>query len=254
MIFTNSIKKRIFDIIFSFIGLIFVIPFIIPFIFLIWLQDFGNPFYIADRVGINFNKFKIIKLRSMILKADKSKVDSTSSNDPRITKLGAIIRKLKLDELTQLINVLKGEMSFVGPRPNVERETNLYSNKEKELLKVKPGITDFASIVFSDESEILKDHQNPDIAYNQLIRPRKNYLALTYIENKSIILDLKIIFLTIFSFINKRKTLNLIVRILRNFETSDEIIEMARRNYKLTPIAPPGLQDIIYSREENNQN
>ena len=254
MILKNSIKKRIFDIIFSFIGLIFVIPLIIPFIFLIWLQDFENPFYIADRVGVNFRKFKIVKLRSMIIRADNSKVDSTSANDPRITKVGSIIRKLKLDELTQLFNVLKGDMSFVGPRPNVERETNLYSNKEKELLEVKPGITDFASIVFSDESEILKDHQNPDIAYNQLIRPRKNYLALTYIENKSIILDLKIIFLTIFSFINKRKTLNLIVRILRNFETSDEIIEMARRNYKLTPIAPPGLQDIIYSREENNQN
>ena len=249
MIFNNSVKKRIFDITFSFIGLLFVIPLITPFIFLVWLQDFENPFYIADRVGLNFKKFKIIKIRSMILKADKSKVDSTSANDPRITKVGAIIRKLKLDELTQLINVLKGEMSFVGPRPNVERETNLYSNKEKELLKVKPGITDFASIVFSDESEILKDYQNPDIAYNQLIRPRKNFLALTYIKNKSIILDLKIILLTIFAFVNKRKTLNLIVRILRSYETPEEIIEMARRNNKLTPMAPPGLKDIIYSRE-----
>ena len=249
MNFTHSIKKRIFDITFSFLGLILVIPLIIPFIFLIWLQDFDNPLYIADRVGLNFKKFKIIKLRSMISKADKSKVDSTSANDPRITKVGSIIRKLKLDELTQLFNVLKGEMSFVGPRPNVERETNLYSNKEKELLKVKPGITDFASIVFSDESEILKDHQNPDIAYNQLIRPRKNFLALTYINKRSIILDLKIILLTIFAFVNKRKTLNLIIRILRSYETPEEIIEMARRNNKLTPMAPPGLKDIIYSRE-----
>ena len=148
MILTNPVKKRIFDIIFSFIGILFLIPIIIPFIFLIWLQDFDNPLYIADRVGLNFKKFKIIKLRSMIVKADKSKVDSTSANDPIITKIGAIIRKLKLDELTQLFNVLKGEMSFVGPRPNVERETDLYSNKEKELLTVKPGITDFASIVF----------------------------------------------------------------------------------------------------------
>ncbi len=252
MIFVNSVKKRIFDIIFSFVGLLFVIPLIIPFILLIWLQDFDNPFYIADRVGLNFRKFKIIKLRSMIVKADKSKVDSTSANDPRITKIGAIIRRLKLDELTQLFNVLKGEMSFVGPRPNVERETNLYSNKEKELLKVKPGITDFASIVFSDESEILKDHEDPDIAYNQLIRPRKNYLALTYIKNKSIYLDLKIILLTILAFVNKRKTLNLIVRILRNYETPEEIIEMARRNNKLTPMAPPGLKDIIYSRSMGN--
>ena len=249
MIFTHSVKKRIFDITFSFIGLVLVIPLIIPFIFLIWLQDFDNPFYIADRVGLNFKKFKIIKLRSMISKADKSKVDSTSANDPRITKVGSIIRKLKLDELTQLFNVFKGEMSFVGPRPNVERETNLYSKKEKELLKVKPGITDFASIVFSDESEILKDYQNPDIAYNQLIRPRKNFLALTYIKNKSINLDIKIILLTIFAFINKRKTLSLIVRILRSYETPEEIIEMARRNNKLTPMAPPGLKDIIYSRE-----
>tara|TARA_Y100000589_G_C27100375_1_gene607770 strand:+ start:354 stop:1112 length:759 start_codon:yes stop_codon:yes gene_type:complete len=252
MIFENSVKKRIFDIIFSFIGLLFVIPLIIPFMLIIWLQDFDNPFYIADRVGLNFRKFKIIKLRSMIVKADKSKVDSTSANDPRITKIGAIIRRLKLDELTQLFNVLKGEMSFVGPRPNVERETNLYSNKEQELLKVKPGITDFASIVFSDESEILKDHEDPDIAYNQLIRPRKNYLALTYIKNKSIYLDLKIILLTILAFVNKRKTLNLIVRILRNYETPEEIIEMARRNNKLTPLAPPGLKDIIYSRRIDN--
>tara|TARA_A100001011_G_scaffold143180_1_gene151195 strand:- start:13332 stop:14096 length:765 start_codon:yes stop_codon:yes gene_type:complete len=252
MIFTNSVKKRIFDIIFSFIGLLFVIPLILPFIFLIWLQDFGNPFYIADRIGLNFKKFKIIKLRSMINKADKSEVDSTSANDPRITKVGAIIRKLKLDELTQLFNVLKGEMSFVGPRPNVERETILYSNLEKKLLKVKPGITDFASIVFSDESEILKGHQNPDIAYNQLIRPRKNYLALTYIKNKSINLDIQLILLTIFAFVNKRKTLNLLIRILRSYKTPEEIIEMVRRNNKLTPLAPPGLQDIIYSREKDN--
>ena len=129
MILTHSVKKRIFDITFSFIGCVLVIPLIIPFIFLIWLQDFDNPFYIADRVGLNFKKFKIIKLRSMIPKADKSKVDSTSANDPRITKVGSIIRKLKLDELTQLFIVFKGEMSFVGPRPNVERETNLYSHK-----------------------------------------------------------------------------------------------------------------------------
>ena len=251
MIFTYSVKKRLLDIIFSFIGLLFVVPLLIPFVFLIWLQDFKNPFYIADRVGMNYKKFKMIKLRSMIVNADKSKVDSTSANDPRITKVGFIIRKLKLDELTQLFNVFKGEMSFVGPRPNVERETNLYSNKEKELLKEKPGITDFSSIIFSDESEILKDQQNPDIAYNQLIRPRKNYLALTYIKNKSITLDLKLILLTIFGFFNKRKTINLIVRILRSFNTSQEIIDMARRNNELTPMPPPGLKDIVYSRNIN---
>ena len=122
MNFTHSVKQRLFDITLSFLGLILVIPLITPFIFLIWLQDFENPFYIADRVGLDFKKFKIIKLRSMISKADKSKVDSTSANDPRITKVGAIIRKLKLDELTQLYNVFKGEMSFVGPSPAVHDE------------------------------------------------------------------------------------------------------------------------------------
>ena len=106
MMITNSFNKRLFDIVVSLSGLIFVIPLITPFIFLIWLQDFKNPFYIADRVGLNFKKFKIIKLRSMIIKADKSKVDSTSANDPRITTIGVIIRKLKLDELTQLASPL----------------------------------------------------------------------------------------------------------------------------------------------------
>ena len=120
----------------------------------------------------------MIKLRSMIVNAEKSKVDSTSSNDPRITKIGKIIRKLKLDELSQLFNVFIGEMSLVGPRPNVKRETDLYTKVEKNLLSVKPGITDFASIIFSDESEILKNVDDPDISYNQLIRPWKSRLGL----------------------------------------------------------------------------
>ena len=128
----------------------------------------------------------MIKLRSMIVNAEKSKVDSTSSNDPRITKIGKIIRKLKLDELSQLFNVFIGEMSLVGPRPNVKRETDLYTEVEKNLLRVKPGITDFASIIFSDESEILKNVDDPNISYNQLIRPWKSRLGLFYIKKQSI--------------------------------------------------------------------
>jgi len=240
--------KRVFDITFSLIGLIFIIPIILPFAFLIWLQDFNNPFYIADRVGLNFKKFKIVKLRSMIVSADKSKVDSTSLNDPRITKIGSLVRKLKLDEFTQLYNVFIGNMSFVGPRPNVLRETSIYSNEEKKLLLMKPGITDFSSIVFSDEADILKDFDDPDIAYNQLIRPRKNYLALVYIDNHSLSLDIKLIVLTLISFINKRKALNYIVRILRKINIKEEIIVMARRDSSLTPMPPPGLNEIVKSR------
>ena len=125
----------------------------------------------------------------MIISAEKTGVDSTSANDPRITKVGNIVRKLKLDELTQLFNVFIGNMSFVGPRPNVERETRLYTNTEKQLLNFKPGITDFSSIVFSD-TDILSNFDDPDIAYNQIIRPRKNHLALFYIENQSLLLDI----------------------------------------------------------------
>ena len=161
--------KRLLDIIFSLIGILIFSPLIIIFCFLIWLQDFGNPFYISKRVGKNFEEFDLIKLRSMILNADKSGIDSTSNDDTRITKIGNIVRKYKLDELMQLLNVFVGNMTLVGPRPNVKSEVDLYTKEEQNLLKVKPGITDFASIVFSDEGEILKNRNNPDIAYNQLL-------------------------------------------------------------------------------------
>ena len=143
--------KRIFDFIISLTGLIICSPIMIPVMVLVWLQDFHSPFYIAPRVGKNEKLFKMIKLRSMIIGADKSGVDSTSSSDSRITGIGRIIRQYKLDELSQLFNVLSGEMSLVGPRPNVRRETDLYTREEKLLLTIKPGITDISSIVFSDE-------------------------------------------------------------------------------------------------------
>ena len=162
--------KRLFDIVCSSLGLIVASPVLCPVIFLVWRQDKQSPFYVAPRVGKNGIPFKMVKLRSMIVNADRSGVDSTSVNDQRITKVGHFIRRSKLDELTQLWNVLIGDMSLVGPRPNVRRETDLYTKLEQKLLTVKPGITDFASIVFSDEGDILKDVEDPDIAYNQLIR------------------------------------------------------------------------------------
>ena len=178
----NSWIKRVFDFTAAFSGLLIFSPFLTVVIITIWLQDFKSPFYISDRVGKNEKVFSIVKLRSMVVDADKTGVDSTASNDARITVVGHVIRKYKLDELSQLWNVLKGDMSLVGPRPNVQRETNLYTQKEKELLQVKPGITDFASIVFADEGQILSDKENPDLAYNQLIRPGKSELGLFYIQ------------------------------------------------------------------------
>jgi len=240
--------KRVFDLIFSFLGLIFLSPIIIVACFGIYLQDKHSPFYIAKRTGKNNKNFNMIKLRSMIINAEKSKVDSTSSNDPRITKIGKIIRKLKLDELSQLFNVFIGEMSLVGPRPNVKRETNLYTKVEKNLLRVKPGITDFASIIFSDESEILKNVDDPDISYNQLIRPWKSRLGLFYIKNQSMQIDILIIIFTILSFFSREISLFFVNKTLKKLNAPRDLCELSLRKKKLKPIPPPGSNEIVLKR------
>ena len=241
--------RRIFDFILALIGLIISSPILIPVIFLVWIQDWHSPFYIAPRVGRDEKQFKMLKLRSMIVNADKSGVDSTSSNDKRITGVGSFIRKYKLDELSQLWNVLIGDMSLVGPRPNVKRETDLYTIEEKKLLTVRPGITDFSSIVFSDEGEILKDQQDPDIAYNQLIRPGKSMLGLLYIEKRNFIIDIKLIYLTVIAIISKEKALNSLVGILKKLGTTDLLIQIASRKRQLVPMPPPGAKNIVTNRE-----
>ena len=241
--------KRIFDFILALIGLIISSPILIPVIFLVWIQDWNSPFYIAPRVGKDGKQFKMLKLRSMIVNADKSGVDSTSSNDKRITGVGRFIRKYKLDEVSQLWNVLIGDMSLVGPRPNVKRETDLYTFEEKKLLTVRPGITDFSSIVFSDEGEILKDQQDPDIAYNQLIRPGKSMLGVFYIEKRNFIIDIKLIYLTVIAIISKEKALNSLVVILKKLGTTDLLIQIASRKSQLVPMPPPGAKNIVTNRE-----
>ena len=240
--------KRIIDIFFSFLGLVFFSPILLLFIFLIWLEDRSSPFYISDRIGLNYKKFKMIKLRSMIKNADKSGVDSTSASDPRITKIGRFVRRYKIDELTQLFNVLKGDMSLVGPRPNVERETNLYTKEEQLLLSIKPGSTDFSSIIFSDEGEILKPHADADIAYNQLIRPWKSRLGILYIQKKSTFLDIQLVFLTIISMISKQVALHGIVKILKKLRTDKKLISVASRKNRLIPTSPPGSSKIVTHR------
>ena len=241
--------KRVFDFILAFIGLILSSPILLPVIFLIWIQDWNSPFYIAPRVGKGEKPFKMLKLRSMIMNADKTGVDSTSSNDKRITGVGKFIRKYKLDELSQLWNVLIGDMSLVGPRPNVKRETDLYTIEEKKLLIVRPGITDFSSIVFSDEGEILKDQIDPDIAYNQLIRPGKSMLGIFYIENRSFIIDIKLIYLTVIAIISKEKALNSLLFILKKLGSTDLLINIASRKNQLVPMPPPGAKNIVTNRE-----
>ena len=148
--------KRLLDIVISSIGIILLFPFLLPVLFFVWKHDKKSPFYISPRVKKKFKIFNMIKLRTMVKNKKKEVINSTSENDIRITPIGKKIRKYKLDELTQLWNVLVGDMSLVGPRPNVKPEVDLYTAIEKNLLSVKPGITDFSSIVFSDEGKILE--------------------------------------------------------------------------------------------------
>jgi lipopolysaccharide/colanic/teichoic acid biosynthesis glycosyltransferase len=243
--------KRLFDFTASAFGLLIASPVLLPVMFLVWKQDGHSPFYVAPRVGRNDKPFKMIKLRSMVINADKSGVDSTAANDNRITAVGQFIRRYKLDELTQLWNVFKGDMSLVGPRPNVKRETDLYTPVERKLLEVKPGITDISSIVFSDEGEILKDQPDPDIAYNQLIRPGKSILGLLYIQNQSIWLDIKLCFLTVIAIVSREKALAGIQKVLRDINASDDVLQLAQRNQALIPRPPPGGDRIVTSRDGN---
>ena len=184
----------------------------------------------------------------MIVNADKSGVDSTSSDDKRITRVGRFIRKFKLDELSQLWNVLIGDMSLVGPRPNVKKETDLYTLDEKDLLKVRPGITDFSSIVFSDEGEILESKEDPDLAYNQLIRPWKSRLGLIYIEKQSLLLDMQLIIYTLIAILSREKVLNWIALKLETYGVDQDIILVSKRVKDLYPHPPPGTKNIVAKR------
>ncbi len=240
--------KRLLDILCSLSGLILFSPILLPVMILVWLQDYHSPFYIAPRVGKDGELFNMVKLRSMVIGADKSGVDSTSAEDPRITPIGRFIRKCKLDELSQLWNVLIGDMSLVGPRPNVQRETDLYTDVEKQILKMRPGITDISSIVFSDESEILKDSINPDLVYNQLIRPWKSRLCLVYAEHRSMLLDLILVGLTITTIFSRKTGLACLNKLLVFYKVDEDIIATARRESALKPFPPPGADSIVMSR------
>lgn len=240
--------KRLFDIVVSFAGLVATAPVILPVMFLVWRQDGFSPFYVAPRVGKAEQPFQMIKLRSMIKNAAGSGVDSTSAGDRRITPVGHFIRRYKLDEITQLWNVLKGDMSLVGPRPNVKRETDLYTPVEKHLLDLKPGITDLASIVFSDEGDILVGHADPDLAYNQLIRPCKSRLGLLYVQHHSLRLDLELLVLTVVAIVARPRALDGVQRILERLDADAETRQVARRDAALRPSPPPGTDQIVTSR------
>jgi lipopolysaccharide/colanic/teichoic acid biosynthesis glycosyltransferase len=189
--------KLLFDILFSLLGLAVFSPFMAALALLIKREDGGPVFYRGRRVGRHGRTFRIFKFRTMIVDAEKLGGASTPNNDPRITNIGEFLRKYKLDELPQLINVLKGDMSIVGPRPEVQRYVNMFSDEEKTILTVRPGITDWASLWNIDEGSILAGSQDPERAYMEKIRPRKLELQLKYVKERSLMTDVKIIVLTL---------------------------------------------------------
>jgi len=240
--------KRLFDIFFSSVGLIIASPVLLAFVLVVWLQDLQTPFYIAPRVGRGMRIFQMVKLRSMVVNADKTGVDSTAANDMRITAVGKLIRKFKIDELSQLWNVLWGDMSFVGPRPNVEREVKLYTEVERHLLDVRPGITDPSSIVFADEGAILADSEDPDLRYNQIIRPWKSRLALLYVQKGTILIDLWLILLTVVAIFSRTAALAGLQPVLRHLGADKRLQQVASRKCPLVPFPPPGAKAVVNSR------
>jgi lipopolysaccharide/colanic/teichoic acid biosynthesis glycosyltransferase len=239
------ILKRAFDIIIAGAGLLLLSPLLTAVAFAIWLQDRRSPFYIAPRAARGGNTFRMVKFRSMVTNADKIGGSSTAATDRRITPVGRFVRAYKLDELIQLWNVLKGDMSLVGPRPQVPVDAALYTVTERRMLTVRPGITDPASIVFSDEGDILKGSRDPDLLYNQIIRPWKSRLALAYIDNRSFFIDLWIIVITALAIVSKPTALRALGALLCGWQLDGLVLRMAARQEPLMAYPPPGNREIV---------
>ncbi|NMA84273.1 MAG: sugar transferase [Epulopiscium sp.] len=189
--------KRLFDIFFSFSGLLLLSVFFLIIAIAIKIDSRGPIFYRQIRVGKDGKKFRIFKFRTMVEDAETKGLQITVEKDNRITKVGGFLRKHKIDELTQLINVLQGAMSLVGPRPEVPKYVSLYTEEQREVLKVKPGITDYASILYKNENILLASSEEPEKMYIHEIMPKKIELNMRYIKDISIWNDIKIIFKTI---------------------------------------------------------
>lgn len=188
---------RFFDFILSLVGLVVLAPIFIVLAIWIKIDSKGPVFYKQVRVGQNGIDFGLFKFRSMVVDADKKGLITVGGRDPRITRSGYFIRKYKLDELPQLINVLLGDMSLVGPRPEVRKYVELYTDEQQKVLSVKPGVTDYASIEYMDENEILGKSNDPEKTYIEEIMPEKIKYNMKYIQNKNVSEYFKVIFLTL---------------------------------------------------------
>ena len=189
--------KRLLDYTVAGVGLVLLAPLLLVLALVIRLGSPGPVFYPGERVGLGGITFRILKFRTMVVEAEKSGGSSTPEDDPRITRVGHMLRRWKLDEAPQLINVVRGEMSLVGPRPQVRWAVDLYTPEERRLLSVRPGITDWASVRFRNEAEILRGSDDPDRLYLEKIAPEKIRLGLWYVDNQTFLEDLRIIFATL---------------------------------------------------------
>jgi lipopolysaccharide/colanic/teichoic acid biosynthesis glycosyltransferase len=240
--------RRLCDAVLAAILLVVFSPIIGLAALLVWVWDRGPVVFRGERVGLGGVPFQMVKIRTMKSAAQQSDVDSTAADDPRLTRIGIILRRHKLDELPQFWNVLTGEMSLVGPRPNVPREVALYTNVERPLLTVRPGVTDLASVVFADLAEILRPHDDANIAYNQLVRPWKSRLGLFYVKNRGLALDIQIVALTVINLLSRGAALAGVARILRRRGADEELCQVAGRTEPLRPLPPPGAGRIVTRR------
>jgi lipopolysaccharide/colanic/teichoic acid biosynthesis glycosyltransferase len=237
--------KRTFDFLAALVGLLVLSPLLALIAAAIWLEDRHSPFFFGQRIARGGGRFRMIKFRSMVPNAWKTGVSSTAATDRRITRVGALVRRAKLDELPQLWNVLLGDMSLVGPRPQVETDASMYTTEERRILYARPGVTDIASIVFSDEGQILGGAADPDLLYNQIIRPWKSRLALLYLDRRTLGVDLRLIFLTLLSAFSRERALSGIARILENWDAEPTLRRTASRQAALLPWPPPGATEIV---------
>ena len=219
--------KRVFDMTVAGLGLAVASPVLLGLAAAIKLEDGGPVFYRGERVGLHGETFRIFKFRSMVVNAEKLGASSTSDADSRVTRVGRIIRKFKLDELSQLLNVVNGDMSLVGPRPEVRRFTDMYTDEEKKILDLRPGITDWASIWNTDEGGVIARSgiADADEAYEKLLRPTKLKLQLKYLEERNLLIDLQILIRTVLAVLDK--------------------------NHDVSDIAPPPLSDAALGQEES---
>ena len=188
--------KRLFDLLVSTVMLVLLNPLLLVLALAVKFSSKGPAFYMQERIGKNEKLFRIFKFRTMFLDADKKGLLTVGGRDPRVTPVGYFLRKYKLDELPQLFNVVLGEMSLVGPRPEVKRYVEMYSVEQKKVLEVNPGITDYASIEYANENELLGKADDPEKMYVEEIMPAKLKLNLKYVKEQSFLVDLKIIFKT----------------------------------------------------------